>query len=117
MIRSFWIAPAALAAALLFSTPSAKADKWGFSIRVGRGANYSDCYAPRVRHKTYRYSKRGHYRYSKHGHYSSRSYVSHRYNHHGGYDVYRRGHGRTYDRGGHYRSRSYRGHRSYRYRH
>ena len=108
MIRSFWIAPAALAAALLFSTPLAKADKWGFSIRVGHGGNYSGCYVPRVRHKTYRYSK--------HGHYSSHSYTQRRYDRHGGYDVYRRGHGRTYDRGGHYRSRRYRGHRSHRYR-
>ena len=108
MIRSFWIAPAALAATLLFSTPSAKADKWGFSIRVGHGGNYSDCYAPRVRHRTYRYSSPAHY--------GGHSYRSHGYARHGGYDVYRRGHGRTYYRRGHYRSGRYRGHRSHRYR-
>lgn len=113
MIRSFWIAPAALAAALLFSTPSAKADRWGFSIRVGHGGTYSDCYAPRVRRDTYRYSKHRYYSYRRHS--------PRRYDHHGGYDVYRRGHGRTYYRGGHYRSGQYRGDRyrgrsSHRYR-
>ena len=121
MIRSSWIAPAAaLAAALMFSSP-AKADKWGFSVRVGHGGYARrDCGS--------RYSYRKSYRYSTYGH-GDRYYSRSRdYYPHDGYDVYRSGQGRsyyrsyyrseyrrTYIRSGHYRSpRYYRSSRYYR---
>ena len=117
MMRSFWIAPAvALAAALMFSPP-AKADKWGFSIRVGHGGYGRRDRAARYSYrKTYRYST-----YDRGDRYYTRSrgcYPS------DGYDVRRSGHGRryyrseyrrSYSRGSHYRSpRYYRGSRYYR---
>ena len=67
MMRSLWIAPAAaFAAVLLFSSP-AKADKWGFSVRVGSGGYAGRDCAPRYSsRKTHRYSTYGrgdrHYR-------------------------------------------------------
>ena len=111
-MRSYWIAPAAAIAATFLFSPSANADKWGFSIRVGHGPSSGSCYSPRVvRHKTYRYSSRSH-----RGDYY---YGASHYDHHGGRDVYRSGHGRArYHRGRHYTSRRhgsyYRRHRYFR---
>ncbi len=112
MIRSYWIAPAAAILATLLFSPSAKADKWGFSVRVGHGGRSGHYYSPRiVRHKTYRYSSRsyrgGYYYYDR----------APRYYRHSGRDVYRSGHGRygyrreRYDnsrrRGSYYRRHRY----------
>ena len=112
-MRSYWIVPAAAIVATLFFSPSAKADKWGFSARVSyAGDGYRR--APRVvHHKNYRYSSRSHcgdnYYYDR----------APRYYRHSGRRVYRSGHGRYgYSRERYYDSRArgryYRGHRSYR---
>ena len=112
MMRTYWIAPAAAIFATLLFSPSANADKWGFSIRVGHGASRGSCYSPRVVHrKTYRYSSRS-YRGDHH-------YRDSHYDRHGGRDVYRSGHGRArYHRNRHYTSRRhgsyYRRNRHYR---
>ena len=111
-MRSFWIAPAAALVATLLFSPPAKADKWGFSIRVRHGAASRSCYSPRVvHHKAYRYSSRSHH--------SDYRYRTSHHDRHGGRDVYRSGHGRVgYHRDRHYTSRRhsryYRRHRYYR---
>jgi hypothetical protein len=121
MMRSFWIAPAAaFAAVLMFSSP-AKADRWGFSVRVGSGGYSSRDCAPRYSdRKTYRRSTydRGdrHYTRSR-DHYPRDGYEVRRSGH--GRSAYRgesrRSYSRSYSRSGHYRSPRYsRGSRNYR---